>query len=246
MTPGANRNIIIIGATQGIGLALAKLFIQNGDTVGITGRRVHLLDAIKGAHPTQVYTECFDVTGPDNIVHVESLITKMNGMDILIYNAGYGEISEHLEWAIERQTTLTNVNGFVEIVGFAFRYFETQKAGHIVATSSIAALFPNRLAPAYSASKSFASRYMDGLALRAARLRKKGVRILISDLLPGYISTKPLQTPRRFWEATPEKAASQIYRAIRRGRRRTYITRRWALIAFVVRLVPFFAWKKIA
>ncbi len=246
MMQGTNRNIIIIGATSGIGLALAKLFISNGDRVGITGRRAHLLHEIQAAHPGQVYTACFDVTAADNIVHLESLIANMHGMDMLIYNAGYGAINEGLEWKIERQSTLTNVNGFVEIAGFAFRYFEKQKRGHIVATSSIAALFPNRLAPAYSASKSFASRYMDSLALRAARLKKLGIRVTVSDILPGYVSTKLADGPRRFWEASPEKAAGQIYRAIRKGRRRTYITHRWALIAFIVRIIPFFIWKKIA
>ena len=100
------RRVIIIGATSGIGLALAKLFIREGDQVGVTGRRCHLLDDLQNEFPSQVVTECFDVMGKDNIAHLESLIKKLNGLDLLIYNSGYGEVSETLDWEIDRQTTL--------------------------------------------------------------------------------------------------------------------------------------------
>jgi short-subunit dehydrogenase len=110
------RRVIIIGATSGIGLALAKLFVREGDRLGVTGRRCHLLDDLQKEFPSQVVTECFDVMGNENIAHLESLIKKLDGLDLLIYNSGYGEVSDGLDWKIDRQTTLTNVTGFVEIV----------------------------------------------------------------------------------------------------------------------------------
>ncbi|HZJ60820.1 MAG TPA: SDR family NAD(P)-dependent oxidoreductase, partial [Chitinophagaceae bacterium] len=72
------RRIIIIGATSGIGLELANLFIKKGDRIGITGRRCHLLDDLQKQFPTQVVTECFDVMGSDNIAHLKSLINKLD------------------------------------------------------------------------------------------------------------------------------------------------------------------------
>ena len=100
------RRVIIIGATSGIGLALAKLFIKEGDKVGVTGRRCNLLDDLQKDFPSQVVTECFDVMGNENIGHLEALLKKLNGADLLIYNSGYGEVSATLNWAIDRQTTL--------------------------------------------------------------------------------------------------------------------------------------------
>ena len=91
------QKVIIIGATSGIGEALAKLYLQDGCAVGITGRRKELLNSFQLAFPN-IITECFDVTGNDNINHVQSLIDKLGGLDILIYNSGYGEPSKKLSW----------------------------------------------------------------------------------------------------------------------------------------------------
>src|SRR5689334_14337073 len=186
------RRVIIIGATSGIGLELAKLFVKEGDKVGATGRRCHLLDDLQRQFPGNVVTECFDVMGSDNVIHVEALIKKLDGLDLLIYNSGYGDVSDTLNWAIDQQTTLTNVNGFVEIVNFTFNYFVKQERGQIAATSSIAAIRENSQAPAYSASKAYMSTYMAGLYLKALRIKKKNANIDISvtDVQPGFIDTK--------------------------------------------------------
>jgi short-subunit dehydrogenase len=242
------KRVIIIGATSGIGLELTKLFIKNGDKVGVTGRRSHLLDELQRQFPPQVSTECFDVMGSDNIIHLRSLIEKLNGLDLLIYNSGYGDISESLDWKIDRQTTLTNVNGFVEIVNHTFNYFVKQGHGQIAAISSIAAIRENSQAPAYSASKAYMSMYMAGLYLKARRIRKRDpkIKIAITDLQPGFVRTKMAKGKGRFWEAPLEKAASQIFTAIRKQKRKVYITRRWALIAWLLKWMPHFIIKRFA
>ena len=242
------QKIIIIGATSGIGHELAKLYIKNGDRVGVTGRRANLLDEIQKEHPVQVETECFDVTGNENIPHLESLIQKLDGMDVLIYNSGYGEPSKTLDWAIDRQTTLTNVNGFVEIVNYGFNYFLKQGRGQIATISSIAALRENSYAPAYSASKAFISMYMASIFLKARRIKKRNpeIKISITDILPGYVKTKMAKGKKLFWEAPFDKAAKQIFTAIQNKKRKVYITRRWAIIAWLLKWIPFFILKRVA
>lgn len=242
------RRIIIIGATSGIGLELARLFIAKGDRIGITGRRCHLLDELKKQFPSQVETECFDVMGDDNIQHLKSLIDKLNGLDLLIYNSGYGEVSKSLDWDIDKQTTLTNVNGFVEIVNYTFNYFLEQNTGQIATTSSIAAIRENSQAPAYSASKAYMSMYMAGLYLKARRMRRSDskINIAITDVQPGFVNTKMAKGKGRFWEASVEKAARQIFRAIERKKRKAYVTHRWILIAWLLKWMPHFIIKKIA
>jgi len=166
----------------------------------------------------------------------------------LVYNAGYGEVSETLDWGIDKQTTLTNVNGFVEIANFTFNYFVKLGSGQIAATSSIAAIRENSQAPAYSASKAYMSMYMAGLHLKARRMKKKDrkISIVITDVQPGFVNTKMAKGKGRFWEASSKKAASQIFNAIRRRKRKVYITRRWALIAWLLKWMPHFILKWFA
>ena len=242
------RKIIIIGATSGIGLELAKRYVQNGDKVGVTGRRSHLLASLKEQFPANIEPECFDVMGNENIVHLESLIKKLGGVDVLIYNSGYGETSDSLDWSVDKQTTLTNVNGFVEIVNYIFNYFVKQGRGQIAATSSIASNIESSHAPAYSASKAYMSMYMAGLYVKSRRLRKKdpSVKVYVSDIQPGFVATKMAKGKGRFWEAPVEKAARQIFSAIQNKKRKTYITRRWTIIAWLLRLMPYFIIKRFA
>ena len=242
------KRVIIIGATSGIGLELAKLFIANGDQLGATGRRCHLLDELQKQFPQQVATECFDVMGEDNIPHLQSLIEKLHGLDLLVYNSGYGDVSQVLDWKIDKQTTLTNVNGFVEIVNYTFNYFVRQGYGQIATTSSIAAIRENSQAPAYSASKAYMSMYMAGLYLKARKLKKASpkINIVITDVQPGFVNTKMAKGKGRFWEAPLDKAGRQIFRAIQRKKRKVYVTRRWVLIAWLLKWMPHFMIKRFA
>lgn len=235
------KNIIIIGATSGIGKELALLYIKDGHRVAITGRRQHLLDELQQQYPQQITTACFDVMGNDNIQHLEQLVQQLGGMDIFIYNSGYGDISEQIDPAIDNDTITTNVNGFAQITGWAFNWFCKQGEGQIAATSSVSANRGNSFAPAYSASKAFMSNYMEGLHLKNRRLKKQ---IAVTDIQPGFVRTK-MAKGKQFWVASPEKAAQQIYSAINRKKRRAYITRRWAIIAFLMRRMPYFIYRNI-
>ena len=235
------KKVIIIGATSGMGRELAKLYATSNCLVGITGRRKDLLNTLLQQFPDNILTECFDVTGNENIEHLKNLLQQLEGMDLLIYNSGYGDTSKNLDWEIDRQTTLTNVNGFVEIVNFAFNYFTKQEQGQIAGTSSIAAIRGNSWAPAYSASKAYMSNYLEGLQIKAARMNQK---IFITDIQPGFVKTKMAKGKGQFWVAPAEKAAKQIFTAIKNKKRRVYITKRWWLIAKIVKWMPYWMYKK--
>lgn len=235
------QKVIIIGATSGIGEALAKLYLQDDHTVAITGRRKELLDSFQSAFP-KVFTECFDVTGNENIKHFQSLIDKLGGLDILIYSSGYGEPSKKLSWDIDKQTTLTNVNGFVEIVNFAFNYFVKQGHGQIAGISSIAANRGNSIAPAYSASKAYMSTYLEGLHMKAFKMK---LAISITDIQHGFVKTKMAKGNKQFWISSVERATKQIYKAISLKRKRAYITKRWWIIAIILKHMPYWIAKRM-
>jgi short-subunit dehydrogenase len=238
------KKVIIIGATSGIGRELAKLYLRSGWKVAITGRRKDLLDSFlvehqndpkSLAHESNVYASCFDVRSENNLSHLRSLIQQLGGLDLLIYNPGYGEVSKTLDWELDKATFETNVKGFIEIVNFAFNFFVDQGSGHIAATSSVAANRGNSWSPAYSASKAFMSNYMEGLHMKA---RKMKVNVAITDIQPGFVDTKMAKGNGRFWITPVKKAAKHIYKAIEAKRWRAYVSPRWWLIAQIMKWAP--------
>lgn len=237
------KKVAIIGATSGIGRELAIRYATHSYLVAVSGRRRNLLDALQQLHPDNIKTECFDVTGKENIVHLRSMIDQLGGLDILVYNAGYGEVSKSLDWDIDKRTVDTNINGFIEIVNYGFNYFVNQGFGQIAITSSVAAERGNSSAPAYSASKAFASIYAEGLSLKARRLKHD---ITVTDIRPGFVNTKMAKGDRRFWVAPVGKAADQIFAAITKKKRRTYITGRWRIAAWLMRQMPYGIYKRFA
>ena len=236
------QKIIIVGATSGIGKELAILYAAMGCKVAVTGRRENLLDELKNIYPQNIITACFDVTVNDLDSHLKNLVTELNGLDLFIYNAGYGDTSADLDIEIENTTIHTNVNSFVNAMHFAFNYFVAQGFGQIAVTSSIAALRGNSWAPAYSASKAFMSNYAEGLNIKARRLKKN---IIITDIKPGFINTKKAKGNKRFWMATPQKAAKQIVQAINKKKRIAYITKKWWLIAQILKILPYSIYRRL-
>lgn len=234
MHSSSNQKIIIVGATSGIGKEIALQYAMKGYIVGVTGRRNELLNELKEKFPSQIFTQCFDVREEKNILHIQQLIDAMNGVDIFIYNAGYGEPSETLNPEIEKRVYETNVKGFVDLTSFMFNFFVQQGYGHIAATSSIASIKGLSLAPAYSASKAFMSNYMESLHMKSKKLKAK---IYITDIQPGFVKTKEAKN-KQFWVASPQKAARQILAAIEAKKWRVYITKRWWLIAQLMKYVP--------
>jgi short-subunit dehydrogenase len=234
------KRVIIVGATSGIGRELAGCFARAHYQVGITGRRKDLLESFQkefstGTTQPEIETACFDVTGPGNIIHLEALVSKLGGLDLLIYNPGFGDPSPGLEWEIDKKTVAINVNGFIEIVNWSYHYFVKQGWGHIAATSSIASNRGNSFAPAYSASKAFISCYLEGLYIKTLKLK---IPLYITDIQPGFVKTKELNIKGQFWVVPLAKTGKQIFEAIEKKRFRVYISRRWRLIAILMRIVP--------
>lgn len=85
------KRIIIIGATSGIGLEVARCYLKDGWQVGVAGRREEELEKIRLSAPGQVYTQTIDVTREDAPFSLEQLITKMGGMDVFLLSSGIGK-----------------------------------------------------------------------------------------------------------------------------------------------------------
>jgi short-subunit dehydrogenase len=237
-----NKKIIIVGASSGIGRRMAELYAEQGYNIGVTGRRIGLLEELKNKFPQQAEYECFDVTGKENISRLDTLVKKLGGLDILIISAGNGEPSEDLNWAIDKATVDTNVNGFIEIANWAFNYFVKQGQGQLAIISSVGANRGGLHAPAYNASKAFQSSYAYGLSLKAGRLNKN---VSVTCIEPGFVDTKMAKSDKLFWVVPVDKAARQIIRAIEKRKRKVYVSRRWWLVAKALRWMPHWIYRKI-
>lgn len=230
------EKVIIIGASEGIGRELAKIYAREGCSVGVTARRAALLEQLKDELGGKIYSMSMDIAQTNEAAEkLTALIAQMGGADVIVICAGTGHLNPELKWEYEEAAIDTNVKGFTCMADAAFRYFEGQKHGRLAGISSIAALRGGASCPAYNASKAYVSNYLEGLRGKAAKISRD---IIVTDILPGFVDTKMAQGEGLFWVASPQKAAAQIVRIIRRGKRRGYVTKRWRLIAWLFRILP--------
>ena len=230
------RIAVIIGASSGIGEALAGELSREGWRLALAARRLDLLEKIAAACGPGTLIRCVDLKECEKAAAViQSLLDELGTVDLFIISAGTGHINPELEWFPDRDTLLVNVAGFVSIAQVAMRHFFRQGHGHLVGISSIAALRGSGGAAAYSASKAFQSIYLDGLR-DLARLRE--LPITVTEAQPGFVDTAMMKAARPFWVASPEAAARQILRAVRRRAKHAYVTRRWAIVAWLLKLLP--------
>ena len=237
------KKAIIVGASSGIGKELARILVDNGYKVGITGRRTELLEGLKSEIPNSYITKTFDVTDTNVAVDkLEELTSELGGLDLLILSSGAGDINNKLDFEIEKRTIDINVLGFTAIADWAFNYFANNKTGHLVAITSIAGLRGSRQAPAYFATKAYQINYLEGLRQKATRLKEP---ILITDIRPGLVDTNMAKGDKLFWVSPADKAARQIHNAIKKRRKIVYITKRWLLIAVIFKLLPAWIYDKM-
>jgi len=223
-----------VGASSGIGEALAREFADHGYEVGLTARRRERLELIGNQLSTQAYVAKMDVTDTaDAREGFHELADAMGEVDVVVLCAGVGEPNPDLDWETERQTIDVNIRGFTALATAAMARFEQQDHGHLVGISSVAAHMSVGNVPAYPASKAFVSNYCDGLRYRARTL---DADVDVTTIEPGFVDTD--MAGGTFWMCSPETAATQIHRAIRRKKRTAFVTRRWWLIAGLLGLMP--------
>jgi len=237
------KKAIVIGASSGIGRELAKILSRNRYVVGVMARRVQLLEELCKEIDGTLFLQKIDVADVESAMEtLEKFIKKMGGVDLIVISAGTGDINNSLSWLLENEAIKTNVSGFAALVNVVMHHFRERGSGHLVGISSIAALRGGRESPAYNASKAFESNYLEGLR---QNIRKSGLPITITDIKPGFVNTAMAKGDGIFWATEPEKAARQIYRAIKRRKRSAYITRRWVLIAWLIKLLPGFIYERL-
>jgi short-subunit dehydrogenase len=127
-----------------------------------------------------------------------------------------------------------NALGFAAVANVAADYFSQKNSGCIVGISSVAAHRGSGRSPAYNASKAFVSNYMEGL-----RQKFSNTAIQVIDIRPGFVDTEMVRGRKGlFGIISPEKAAKDIYEAIRKGKRIAYVPSWWGIVMWLLRRVP--------
>lgn len=228
------KNAIVVGASSGIGRALAVELSRDGYRVGVAARRTELLEQLRDELDGPCAIKTIDVAVPELAMPLlRDLIDELGDVELFIVNAGVGFENPALDWQPEKTTIDVNVLGFAAMVNVAAAHLEARGSGNLAGISSLAALRGIGAAPAYAASKAFMSNYLQGVWYR---FRKSGLPIVVTDVQPGFVDTA--MAGGDFWMASPQTAARQIVAAIRRRKRHVYITRRWRFIAWLMRIVP--------
>lgn len=236
------RKAIVIGATSGIGMEVAKVLASKGWLVGIAGRRQELLQQLQRKHLNIVATECIDVTKADAPERLQTLIGKTGGMDLYFHSSGIGYQNTELDMNLELATVETNALGMTRMVGAAFHYFteHPKQKGQIAVISSIARTKGLGPAPAYSATKRYTSHYLECLT-QLSHIRKL-TNISIHDIRPGFVRTPLISGSNYPMQLKADKVARQIVNALERGRSIITIDWRYKILVFFWRLIPRWIW----
>jgi len=236
-----DKTIIIIGASSGIGRELAEQYLRKGYKVGVLARRIDLLNEIVLLSPDKVTVGILDVSKTDRVVSdYEDFLQKFEKIDLIINSAGIGFVNHELVLDLELKTNSVNVDGFVAITISSIKHLIKQGYGHYADITSVAALIGRADCPSYNSSKAYQANYLE--AMRQYVYRKK-LPIVITDIKPGFVDTKMSKGSKFVWMASTNKVVRQMIRALENKRENVYITNRWRLIAWIIKLAPRFVRK---
>jgi NAD(P)-dependent dehydrogenase (short-subunit alcohol dehydrogenase family) len=218
----APRRALIVGNTDGIGLAVTRRLLAEGWTIAGLSRRTSPLADARYRHTVA------DVGAADYRARLGDLLASEPPFDVCLYCAGIGELFDPRRLEGDPEVVRVNLLGAVETAAAILPSMIAGRRGHFVALSSIGdGLSPE--APSYAASKAGLSSYLGGMALA---LRAHGVRI--TNVRLGFVETKMAKSPVRPFMISAERAAEVVIRSLRR--RPARLTHPWptAVLAWLL------------
>lgn len=226
-----------MGASTGIGYAVAEALASRGVRVGAAARHVDKLHKLSEKYPGMVEYASIDVTKRNAPAKLRELAEKLGGMDIYFHVAGVGFDNPGLDPEVEVQTIETNLAGFVRCISCAYDYFrEKGIKGQIAAVTSVAGTNGVAGLSAYSASKAGAQKYLVALEQLS---HNQGAGISFTDIRPGWVKTPLLLPDTRYpMEMTVDYVLPRVLRAIVRKERVAVIDWRWNIAVGLWRLIP--------
>ena len=249
LTP--RRRGILIGASDGMGAALARKLAKEGYTLALLARRKDKLkslsdeiNAIAGETCALMYVH--DAAKYDEVPELlRRIVADIGGLDLVVFLAGvnYPPGINNYNFDGDREMIEVNLIGAIAWLNPIAEMFQSAKAGQIVGVSSVAGDRGRVRNPGYNTSKAGLTTYLEALR---NRLTRYGVNVL--TVKPGFVKTEMLKvvqggTP---FAIEPEKAAEDIYRAMLKRRQTIYTPFIWRYIMLVIQHVPSVIFRRLS
>ena len=250
-TPLAQKKrAILVGASSGIGAALAHRLADEGYQIALLARRFEMLsnltNEINSKHgEIRAIHYVHDVTYYDTVHELfHQIIADLGGLDAFIYNAGITLPVGVKSYDFEKDRTMMDVNliGALAWLNPVAEAFQNMKGGQIVGISSVAGERGRVGSPAYNTSKAALTCYLEAFR---NRLTRYGVNVL--TVKPGFVQTDMIKDAKKlFWVIPPEQAAKDIYKAMSKRKQEIYTPARWRWVMLIIRNIPSYIFRKLS
>lgn len=238
-----SQNVIITGASSGIGKALAFEYAKRGFNLGLCARRENelqqLCNEIQQQYPHVICKwQRLDVADLEQVKTViNELATQLGGLDIMIANAGIVGVRRtgSGDLSVDEKIFAVNLMGAIATIDAAVAIFKQQSHGTVVGISSFSAFRGIPGSAAYSASKAALSNYLE-----AVRTELYGHNINVCCIHPGFINTDLADGMSKYpFVISADKAARTMANAVAKSKQNTAVPAwPWAALKHLMPLLP--------
>lgn len=240
---------LVIGASSGIGEAVARRLATDGSRVALVARRGDELDRIvaeinAAAGDERAISFAHDVRDTERVAGLfQEIARELGGLDLVVYAAGIMHPVAFDEYDSAKGLEMLEVNlgGAVAWLDPAAERFDRLSGGTIVGIGSVAGDRGRSGNPVYGTSKAGLHTYLEAIRNRVAR---NGVRVV--TIKPGFVDTSMTRgLDGLFWLISPDRAAEIIVGHARRGTTTAYVPARWRLVMTVIKCIPSFVFRRL-
>jgi decaprenylphospho-beta-D-erythro-pentofuranosid-2-ulose 2-reductase len=250
LTP--HRRAILIGASEGMGAALARKLAKEGYSLALLSRQKEKLTALT-SEINQTYNQPRAIAYQHDVTHyaevpalLQKIVADLGGLDTVIFMAGVNFPpggNDKYNFEFDKKMTEVNLIGGMAWLTPIAEMFQNAKAGQIVGIASVAGDRGRVGNPGYNTSKAGFATYLEALR---NRLTRHGVNVL--TVKPGFVKTEMLKaaqggTP---FAIEPEKAADDIYKAMQKRKQTIYTPFFWRYIMLIIQHIPSFIFRKLS
>lgn len=243
----SDENVLVTGASSGIGRELARLFAAAGSNLVLVARREeelsHLANELHAVHGVSARALPADLSQPAAAAAICGVLDSAGiEIDVLVNNAGFGALGSFVESSLERQLQMMQVNmtSLVELSRRLLPGMLQRSRGGVLNVASTAAFQPGPYMAVYYASKAFVLHFSEALVEEVA-----GTGVRVTCLAPGPVATEFAATAGleesvlfKVGVLSAREVARAGYRGLRRGKAIVIPGLRNKLLVLALRFTP--------
>ena len=244
------RRGLIIGASVGLGAALARTFARDGYSLALIARSEDKLKSLCNEIQSSggvAFPYVHDVTEYKKIPDLlRRIVADLGGLDVVVFVAGVnfppGGLDKY-NFENDRKMIEVNLIGAMAWLNPVAEMFQSAKAGQIVGIASVAGDRGRVGNPGYNTSKAGLATYLEALR---NRLTRHGVNVL--TVKPGFMKTEMMKAAQGAtpFAIEPEKAADDILKAMKKRKQVIYTASIWRWIMLAIQHVPSFIFRRLS